>query len=89
MFVANLIFMAIWSHTSEVGAKRLRESYLASILRQDVAFFDTVGPGEIATRIETDTREHLYSLTSPSCIFLPHISRSCPSRYFREGPGWN
>lgn len=66
MFVSNLVFMSIWTHTSEVGAKRLRESYLAAILRQDVAFFDNVGPGEIATRIETDTRE----LPRPSLPFL-------------------
>jgi ATP-binding cassette subfamily B (MDR/TAP) protein 1 len=58
MLVSNMVFMSIWSHTSEVGARRLRESYFASILRQDVAFFDNVGPGEIATRIETDTRVH-------------------------------
>lgn len=64
MFVANLAFMSIWSYTSEVGAKRLRESYLASILRQDVAFFDNVGAGEIATRIETDTREYFRSSAS-------------------------
>ena len=66
MFAANLIYMTIWSHTSEVGAKRLRESYLASILRQEVAFFDNVGAGEVATRIETDTREHLHA----SCRLL-------------------
>jgi len=61
MLVANFGFMTIWVHTSEVGAKRLRESYLAAILRQDIAFFDNVGAGEVATRIETDTREHLRS----------------------------
>ena len=65
MFFANLIYMAVWTHTSEVGAKRLREAYLASVLRQDVAFFDDVGAGEIATRIETDTREH------PRSTFYP------------------
>ena len=69
MFFANLIYMAVWTHTSEVGAKRLRETYLASILRQDVAFFDNVGAGEIATRIETDTREHPRSAFS-SLIFI-------------------
>ncbi|KAF9781642.1 P-loop containing nucleoside triphosphate hydrolase protein [Thelephora terrestris] len=58
MLVSNMVFMSIWSHTSEIGARRLREKYFASILRQDVAFFDNVGPGEIATRIETDT--HLF-----------------------------
>ncbi|KAF9649396.1 P-loop containing nucleoside triphosphate hydrolase protein [Thelephora ganbajun] len=60
MFATNLIYMVIWSHTSEVGAKRLRESYLAAVLRQNIAFFDNVGAGEIATRIETDT--HLVQL---------------------------
>jgi ATP-binding cassette subfamily B (MDR/TAP) protein 1 len=59
MFVTNIIFMGIWSRTSEISAKRLRESYLAAVLRQDIAFFDNVGAGEIATRITTDTREHL------------------------------
>ena len=69
MFITNFTFMAIWSHTSEVSAKRLRESYLASVLRQDVAFFDNVGAGEIATRIEADTRECLRSFTSSSYDF--------------------
>lgn len=65
MFVANFIFMGIWTRTSEIAAKRLRESYLAAILRQDIAFFDNVGAGEVATRIETDTREHLHLFASP------------------------
>jgi ATP-binding cassette subfamily B (MDR/TAP) protein 1 len=50
----DLIYMVTWICTSEVAAKRLCEKYLGSILRQDVAFFDDVGAGEIATRIQTD-----------------------------------
>jgi ABC-type multidrug transport system fused ATPase/permease subunit len=49
--------MNIWVYTGEVNAKRIRERYLQSILRQDIAFFDNVGAGEVATRIQTDTRE--------------------------------
>lgn len=49
--------MYIWVHTGEVNAKRIRERYLKAILRQDIAFFDKVGAGEVATRIQTDTRE--------------------------------
>ena len=49
--------MYIWVHTGEVSTKRLRELYLRAILRQDIAFFDNVGAGEVATRIQTDTRE--------------------------------
>ena len=73
MFFANLVFMTIWSRTSEVGAKRLREAYFAAILRQDVAFFDNVGPGEVATRIETDTRAYLSHLVTLPQFFTQYF----------------
>lgn len=47
--------MGVWVYTGEKLSKRIRERYLESVLRQDVAFFDTVGAGEVATRIQTDT----------------------------------
>ena len=50
--------MYIWVYTGQVGAKRLREKYLQAILRQDIAYFDNVGAGEVATRIQTDTRTY-------------------------------
>lgn len=49
--------MFIWVSTAEINAKRIRERYLKAILRQDIQFFDEVGAGEVATRIQTDTRE--------------------------------
>ena len=51
--------MVIWIYTGEVNAKRIREKYLQAVLRQDIAYFDTVGAGEVATRIQTDTRMSL------------------------------
>ncbi|KAH8825379.1 multidrug resistance protein 1 [Flagelloscypha sp. PMI_526] len=54
MFTCTFIFMYIWVYTAEVNAKRIREHYLAAVLRQDIAFFDKVGAGEVATRIQTD-----------------------------------
>jgi len=48
--------MYVWVYTGEVNAKRVREHYLQAVLRQDIAFFDNVGAGEVATRIQTDTR---------------------------------
>ena len=48
--------MYAWVYTSEINAKRIREYYLQAVLRQDIAFFDDVGAGEVATRIQTDTR---------------------------------
>ncbi|KAF6757399.1 multidrug resistance protein 1 [Ephemerocybe angulata] len=55
MFVATYSYMFIWVYTGEVNAKRVREKYLQAVLRQDIAFFDNVGAGEVATRIQTDT----------------------------------
>lgn len=56
MFVCTFTYVYIWGYTGEVSTKRLRESYLQAILRQDISFFDNVGAGEVATRIQTDTR---------------------------------
>jgi ABC-type multidrug transport system fused ATPase/permease subunit len=56
MFICTFIYMYAWVYTAEVTSKRIRERYLRAILRQDIAFFDKVGPGEITTRIQSDTR---------------------------------
>ncbi|KAF8798991.1 multidrug resistance protein 1 [Phlegmacium glaucopus] len=55
MFFCTYTYMNIWVYTGEVNAKRIRERYLQAVLRQDIAFFDNVGAGEVATRIQTDT----------------------------------
>ncbi|KAJ7115594.1 P-loop containing nucleoside triphosphate hydrolase protein [Mycena crocata] len=55
MFLCTYIYMCVFVYTAEVNAKRIRERYLKAVLRQDVQFFDKVGAGEVATRIQTDT----------------------------------
>jgi ATP-binding cassette subfamily B (MDR/TAP) protein 1 len=57
--------MYAWVYTAEVTSKRIRERYLKAILRQDIAFFDNIGPGEITTRIQTDTRTWFFSIPVP------------------------
>ncbi|TIB37891.1 hypothetical protein E3P86_02013 [Wallemia ichthyophaga] len=54
MFIAVYGFFYISQYTSETISRRLRLLYLRSVLRQDIAFFDRIGAGEIAIRIETD-----------------------------------
>jgi ATP-binding cassette subfamily B (MDR/TAP) protein 1 len=79
MFFCTFTYMYIFVYTGEIGAKRLRERYLQAVLRQDIAFFDNVGAGEVATRIQTDTREfgcNVYNLLD--CIY---ICRSRPARH--------
>ena len=55
--------MSIWVYTGEINAKRVRERYLQAVLRQDIAFFDNVGAGEVATRIQADTRASIRYLS--------------------------
>jgi len=59
MFACTYLYMFVWVYTGEINAKRTRERYLNAVLHQDIAYFDSVGAGEVATRIQTDTREFL------------------------------
>lgn len=82
MFVCTGVYMSVWVYTGEVSAKRLRERYLGAILRQDIAFFDHVGAGEVATRIETDTREFAFHNIYIHCV--DNFGRLGTTRHFRE-----
>jgi ATP-binding cassette subfamily B (MDR/TAP) protein 1 len=42
-------------YTGERASRNIREQYLASIMRQNIAFFDKLGAGEITTRLTSDT----------------------------------
>ncbi|KAI6166370.1 P-loop containing nucleoside triphosphate hydrolase protein [Pisolithus thermaeus] len=68
MAVCTWIYMYLWIYTGEVNSKRIREKYLQAILRQDVAYFDHVGAGEVATRIQTDTLQQGISEKVPLVI---------------------
>ncbi|RHZ65785.1 hypothetical protein Glove_311g54 [Diversispora epigaea] len=54
-FFATYIYMAAWVYTGERITRKIREKYLRAILRQNIAYFDKIGAGEIATRITADT----------------------------------
>ena len=56
MFACTYIYTTVWVYTGEINTKRIREKYLQAILHQEIAYFDSVGAGEITTRIQTDTR---------------------------------
>ena len=54
-FVTIYICTVGYIYTGEHIAGKIREQYLAAILRQNIAFFDKLGAGEITTRITADT----------------------------------
>ena len=48
--------VAFWMCTGEIQAARIRSFYLKTILRQDIAFFDTdTSTGEVIGRMSGDT----------------------------------
>ncbi|KAL9621580.1 MAG: hypothetical protein Q9160_003972 [Pyrenula sp. 1 TL-2023] len=51
VYIANVGFM----YTGEHVTQKIREEYLKAILRQNIAFFDKLGAGEVTTRITADT----------------------------------
>ncbi|KAL8277932.1 hypothetical protein RQP46_009751 [Phenoliferia psychrophenolica] len=55
MWVATFLYMATFVYSGEAATRRIREKYLRAVLRQNVAYFDALGAGEVTTRIQTDT----------------------------------
>ena len=51
VYIATVGFLYAGEHISA----KIREQFLAAILRQNIAFFDELGAGEITTRITADT----------------------------------
>ena len=54
-FVTIYSCTVAFMYTGEHVSGKIREQYLAAILRQNIGFFDLLGAGEITTRITADT----------------------------------
>jgi len=53
-FVGGYLHTALFIHTSERQIREIRRRYLTQILRQDVAWYDAIGTGELTTRVSQD-----------------------------------
>lgn len=53
-FVVVFISTVGFTHTGEHITQKVREEYLAAILRQNMAYFDNLGAGEVTTRISAE-----------------------------------
>lgn len=54
-FITIYIATAGFIYCGEHISQKIREQYLAAILRQNIGYFDKLGAGEITTRITADT----------------------------------
>lgn len=55
VFGATYIYTSCFIISGENITKRVREEYLRAIMRQNIAYFDKLGAGEVTTRITSDT----------------------------------
>jgi ATP-binding cassette subfamily B (MDR/TAP) protein 1 len=53
-FVLIYVHTSCWSLVGEHTVRRLRKRYLSALLRQELAFFDTLPSGEVASRLDVD-----------------------------------
>ncbi|KAK9762520.1 hypothetical protein K7432_011664 [Basidiobolus ranarum] len=66
-------YMSTWVYAGERQTRKIRESYLAAVLRQEIAWFDKFGAGEITTRITSDTnliQDGISEKFPQSCTYL-------------------
>jgi ATP-binding cassette subfamily B (MDR/TAP) protein 1 len=66
--------MAIFVYTSDIACHRIRTAYLSAVLRQNIAWFDNVGAGEVATRISADTLLIQDAIGDKLPIALSHLA---------------
>ena len=54
IFIPHYIFVAAFNYTAERQVLRIRKEFLAAVLRQDIAWFDTNTTSDFATRMTED-----------------------------------
>ncbi|KAK6595557.1 Leptomycin B resistance protein pmd1-like protein 4 [Botrytis cinerea] len=73
-FCLIYIHTGCWSLLGERLVRRLRMRYLDVLLRQEVAFFDTLPSGEVASRLDVDLQTIQTGTSEKVGIFIASIS---------------
>ncbi|PYI04582.1 multidrug resistance protein 3 [Aspergillus sclerotiicarbonarius CBS 121057] len=73
-FVLIYITTVGFYYSGERITRNLRRAYLGAIIRQNIAFFDTLSPGEITTRITSDMNVIQEGITSKISLFLTALA---------------
>ncbi|ODV91346.1 hypothetical protein CANCADRAFT_32011 [Tortispora caseinolytica NRRL Y-17796] len=73
-FVVATISTFLTIRLGEILANRIRVHYLRAILRQNIAFFDSIGSGEVTTRIITDTDLIQHAISEKVSVIVSSIA---------------
>ncbi|KAL3125940.1 hypothetical protein niasHT_009469 [Heterodera trifolii] len=74
MFVTSYIQIACWEAVAERVAHRLRHTYLKALLRQEIAWFDTVQSGNLTARLSDDLERVREGLGDKASLFIQMFS---------------
>ncbi|EKG13082.1 Putative ABC transporter protein [Macrophomina phaseolina MS6] len=73
-FLLIYVYMGCWTLFGERLIRRLRTRYLAALLRQEAAFFDTMPAGEVASRLSTDLQTIQAGVSEKVGIYIASLS---------------
>ncbi|KAK2601545.1 hypothetical protein QQS21_004930 [Conoideocrella luteorostrata] len=77
LFVFTYVATVGYYYSGERIATALRTAYLSAILRQNMAFFDILGPGEVTNRIMSDMGKVQEAVTSKLSVLLSAVATFC------------
>ncbi|KAI9044893.1 ABC transporter ATP-binding protein [Aspergillus affinis] len=77
-----------FTRVAESSTYRLRRAYLSSLLRQDVAYFESTGPGEVVSRVTTDMSLIIDTLSNKMCLLLTGLFAFVTSLIIALSSNW-
>jgi ATP-binding cassette subfamily B (MDR/TAP) protein 1 len=77
LFVFSFLATVSFCWSGERITRALRTTYLSAVLRQNMAFFDTLDPGEVSNRIMFDMGILQEAITSKMTILLSAVATFC------------
>ncbi|KAI3420255.1 Multidrug resistance protein 1 [Globodera pallida] len=70
MLITSYIQIACWEAVAERVVHRLRQTYLKALLRQEIAWFDTVQSGNLTARLSDDLERVREGLGDKASMFI-------------------
>ncbi|KAF5856053.1 hypothetical protein ETB97_007974 [Aspergillus alliaceus] len=77
LFVFHYVATVGFYYSGDRMARALRTAYLSAIMRQNMAFFDLLEPGEITNRIMSDMGTVQEAVTSKISVLLSAVATFC------------
>ncbi|CAG8719837.1 3389_t:CDS:2 [Cetraspora pellucida] len=74
IFFTTYISITAWVYTGERIARQIREQYFRAVLRQNIAYFDEYGSGDVTTRITSDIHMIQDGISEKASIIVLYIA---------------